>query len=785
MKKRDIPFVHFKNLLMACIVLVIAGGCVSTKYVPENRQLLDKVSIQIEDKQRNINTDQLSSYLKNQPNQTIFWMSKFRLGLYNLSGRDSTKFLNNILRRMGEPPVLFDSLSVVQDSEQLRRSLVNAGYRNARVNTLFKRSGKGKKMKVTHSISLGTPHIVRNISYRFPNDTIREMVMADSSQFVINSGELFDLTLLARQREIINSNLRNKGYYAFGNNLITFTADTAAGDRLVDLTMTIQPPVENETQTLQFDTHRRYLIRRIKVIANYNPQISDRVGHYEREDSVRYRDLTIYYGENKYLTPSTIYENCFLKAGEPYSTRATDNTYSSYGRLSIISLVNIRFVPVESNGPDGLMDAYILLTPGKSQTVAAEVEGTNTGGDFGVALGLTYTHRNLFRGSETYSVKVRGSYEAITGKIIDLIRNRNLEGGSEMSLLFPQFKFPFLSENFRKGIKASTEIGTSINYQERPEYSRIIATLGFNYKWMDRSGKTGHTFTPFDLNYVYLPESTQGFIDHIAPNNPLLRYSYEDHAIMRLGYGYHHTNKQPGISWYRSALTRQYAVRMTAEIAGNALFAINRLTEPSHDFHTEPYRVFGIPFAQYAKGDVDFSYLRVIDSRNCLAFHGGFGIGIPYGNSTILPFEKRFYGGGANGVRGWQVRTLGPGSYNGSNSVSNFIYQCGDIRLDLSLEYRCRAFWKLEPALFVDAGNIWTIRNYTDQPGGEFRFNSFYKEIAVAYGVGARLDLDIMLIRCDLGMKAHNPAKDAYRWPILRPSWGRDASLHISIGYPF
>ena len=181
----------------------------------------------------------------------------------------------------------------------------------------------------------------------------------------------------------------------------------------------------------------------------------------------------------------------------------------------------------------------------------------------------------------------------------------------------------------------------------------------------------------------------------------------------------------------------------------------------------------------------DFSYLHVFNSRHALACNMSLGLGVPYGNSSILPFEKRFYGGGANGVRGWEVRTLGPGRYPGSNSVSDFIHQCGDIRMKLSMEYRVKLFWVLEGAIFVDAGNIWTIRDYTSQPYGAFAFNSFYKEFATSYGIGLRMDFNYFLIRLDLGMKAHDPAVNREPWPLIHPRWGRDHAFHFSIGYPF
>ncbi|MDE6242718.1 MAG: outer membrane protein assembly factor, partial [Muribaculaceae bacterium] len=219
--------------------------------------------------------------------------------------------------------------------------------------------------------------------------------------------------------------------------------------------------------------------------------------------------------------------------------------------------------------------------------------------------------------------------------------------------------------------------------------------------------------------------------------------------------------------------------------SGNLIYVLNSIINNHKHPHSNPYRVFGIRYSQYLKGEVDYTFTHMFDHRNSVAFHAGFGIIFPYGNSRMAPFEKRFYGGGANGVRGWDVRTLGPGSYNATNDMRSFINQCGDIRFDLSVEYRAKLFWIVELGAFIDAGNIWTIHNYESQPGGMFHFNRFYKQLAAAYGLGIRLDFTYFLLRFDLGMKAHNPAEGQEPWPLIHPRWGRDSSFHFSIGYPF
>ena len=300
-----------------------------------------------------------------------------------------------------------------------------------------------------------------------------------------------------------------------------------------------------------------------------------------------------------------------------------------------------------------------------------------------------------------------------------------------------------------------------------------------------KAGRTQHFLTPLDINYVYLPASTNDFINQIAPDNPLLRYSYEDHFIMRLGYTFYHTNKRTTPPWQKNTQRDIYTIRARAEIAGNLLFAISSIFDHRSNFHQDPYSIFGIHYSQYFKVDSDFGYTHIFDERQSLATHIGMGVGVPYGNSAMLPFEKRFYGGGANGVRGWGVRTLGPGSFVGNNSNTDFMNHCGDIRFIMSAEYRAKLFWIVELGLFMDIGNIWTIRNYPNQERGVFKFNSFYKELAAAYGLGIRLDFNYFLLRFDLGMKAHNPAYGEEPWPLIHPHWGRDRAFHFSIGYPF
>lgn len=782
-------FKNFYNIVTVVaigILMILATSCSSTRYVPDGKYLLDDVKVRINDTTGTLTEQQMLSFVRQRPNNKFFYLAKLRLGVYNMSGSDSTSKWNRWIRSLGEPPVIYDPEATATDAAQLLKAMSNAGFLGAKVEVdSFPRPDK-KKIRLVYNLDAGEPHVITSINYVFPNDTMRNLVMRDSARFPVQPGQRLDRTMLEVQREWITGRLQNRGYWAFNKQFITFSADTTKGSHDVNLTMTVRPPRTHAATPILLETHKRYIVKKVKFLVGYDPATTIGPRHFVAADSVTYRDIEVLYADKKHLLrPSTLYDCCYIRAGEPYSEHHVSQTYSALSRMQILKFTNIQFMPAGEIGDTGLLDAYIMLTSDRSQSVSIELEGTNSEGDLGAALGLNYSHRNIGHGGEILSARIRASYEAISGDLAGFINNRATEYSLDLGLTFPKFEAPLLKESFKRRINATTSLQLSMNYQERPEYTRIISTIGWNYKWSERRSRYRYQFTPIDINYVYLPKSTNNFIDQIAPDNPLLRYSYQDHFIMRAGFNFYYTDKRTTSPWNNHLQRNVFTVRANAEIAGNLLFALSKIINPRRNFSTSPYKIFGIHYSQYVKAEGELNYLHSFNRRHALAGHIALGVGVPYGNSTILPFEKRFYGGGANGVRGWTVRTLGPGRFPTGNSVNDFINQCGDIRMEASLEYRAKLFWVIEGALFMDAGNIWTIRDYETQPHGTFHFNSFYKEFATAYGIGVRFDFSYFLLRFDLGMKAHNPAINREPWPLIHPKWGRDHAFHFSIGYPF
>jgi hypothetical protein len=306
-----------------------------------------------------------------------------------------------------------------------------------------------------------------------------------------------------------------------------------------------------------------------------------------------------------------------------------------------------------------------------------------------------------------------------------------------------------------------------------------VLSAGWGYSWKPQGHHDSYKIDVLDLNYVFMPWISQTFkeeyLDDETATNVILRYNYEDLFIMKTGFGYTYNNGQ-------------LALKTNLETGGNLLNLYSTLFD-SHKNSMGQYEVFNIAYAQYVKADFDFTRnLLGRRFRDQLVFHFGLGIAYPYGNSTVLPFEKRYFSGGANSVRGWSVRSLGPGRYKDKDDKINFITQTGDLKLDVNLEYRSHLFWKFDGALFVDAGNIWTLRNYPDQPGGQFKWSGLLKDLAASYGLGLRLNFDYFILRFDLGMKAINPAyqtEDEAHYPLIHPRLSRDLAFHFAVGLPF
>ncbi|MBR6195144.1 MAG: BamA/TamA family outer membrane protein [Prevotella sp.] len=725
---------------------VLLASCAETKYVPDGRYLLNKVKVTVDGNQGDVNAGKMKSYVRQQENVRWFSLFKLPLGVYSLSGRDSTRWMNRLLKNMGEPPVLFDSLLARQTVGDLQQMLYNQGYLESKVELWTK--AKGKKLSTTYKLYPGEAYTVGNLQYQIADPFInRELGLDDPANWGLKPGSQFSVDDLDRERKRITKLLTDRGYYRFHKEFISYEADTlgSGGSRKVNLRLMLNP---NRTEEGEELLHTRYKVRNVSFESG------------AKDDSVIH------------LRRKVLAESTYIKEGGYYSGSDLQNTYNHFGRLGAVKYTNIQFREV----PDTtLLDCRIRLQTNKPSTLSFQPEGTNTAGDLGAAATLTYQNRNLFHGSENLSIELRGAYEAIKG--LEGYSNQDfIEYSVETKLKFPRFIMPFIKADTRRRINATSEVSLLYDLQDRPEFHRRLWSAAWRYRWAQPSGRFQYQLDLLDVNYVLMPWISETFkrlyLDDVSSRNAILRYNYQDLFITKTGFGLS----------YNDGTT---AVKSNIETAGNLFNLASELTGAAKNSLGQ-YKVFNIAYAQYVKGDVDFTRILKFDYINQLVFHVGLGIAWPYGNSTLLPFEKRYFSGGANSLRGWAVRGIGPGRYKGTDGRIDFINQTGDMKLDLNVEYRTHLFWKLDGALFVDGGNIWTLREYPDQPGGQFTFGNFLEQLAADYGLGFRFNFDYFIVRFDLGMKAVNPAYDAdEHYPLIHPRLSRDFAFHFAVGLPF
>lgn len=750
---------HTYFLLFFATLALLLSSCSTDKFVADGSYLLDKVELCSDE--ADFNATQLAQYVRQKENSRWFSFFKIPLGTYSLAGRDTTKWINRTLQRIGEKPVYYDTLQARLSCEDLRVAMNNMGYMNARV--VFNTKVRGKKLKAIYTLLPGKPFMIDRFSYDIQDSIIADILKPNLSQGLdATQPRQFTVLALDNERKRITKILNDQGYYRFNKDYIYYTADTVRGSRTVDVTLHLtkyQPSSASEPAL-----HPRYIVGRVNVLPGDSTGL-----HIRRE---------------------IIADNTLIEPGKYFSATDLQTTYNNLARLGAIRYTDIEFKEMQrvdsiivgkmlgyQQSEKRYLEANIKLSSNKPNTISFQPEGTNTAGDLGAAAVLTYQNRNLFHGSELFSIELRAAFEAIKG--LEGYNNHNYEEyGVQARLQFPRFLSPFSTREFRRRSNAVSELSVSWDLQDRPEFHRRVFSAAWKYNWSNARRHLRYELEVPDLSYVYMPWISERFkkdyLDNVNNRNAILRYNYEDLFIMRAGFS---------LSYNRND---DVAIRAKVESAGNLLSIADNLSNFKKNEQGQS-KIFNIAYAQYLKFDFAFTRILRFDPRNSLALHADFGIAYPYGNSKVLPFEKRYIAGGPNSVRGWSVRELGPGGFRGTDGRIDFINQTGDLKLNLNAEYRTRLFWKFDGAAFIDAGNIWTLREYAEQPNGQFRLDKFWQQIAAAYGLGLRLNFDYFILRFDAGMKAINPAYTSLKehFPLFRPRFGRDFTFHFAVGLPF
>ncbi len=774
-------FLKSYTFLVTGIVLFsfLVAGCRTNKYVPEKEYLLSKVTIRIDNKTIDKNT--LKTYQKQKPNTRIFGFWKFHLGLYNLS---SKKKENNWLKRIGEAPVIYDPFLTEKTRQEFERFMHNKGYYNAVVkdSTLLMTN---RKAEVYYSIISNQPYQIHSYETVIKDDSLRKELGKQDNESLIKPNSLFDSDLLGSETQRLLRKLQNDGYYKATKNIFYYEADSTKKGHGVDLKMVIEKESLGDTiNGVSKMNHERYTFRNFYYLNEIDIQSSlfsdNGVVDNTKKDTLWIgHHCFVYKGKRRLKTDLLMNANHLADKGY-YSSELVDRTYNEYFALRLFKLVNIRFVETGQNDAQGnpMLDCYIQLTPGMSQSYSASIEGTNSLGNFGIAGNLGYQHKNLFRGGEIFDLQFLAATQKQSYGVGDSATTFNsVETGVDAKITVPKFIAPFFKSNFFQYSTPQTFFNISYNYQKRPDYTRTIARSAFGYQWKS-SDYTTHRVNLLDINLVKMFALDSAFLSRIE--NLYIRSSYIDHSITAFNYAYTYSTQTQKKSDY-------VVLKYNIETAGNVLYAINQALNRSK-FISEggtinQYHIFNTPFAQYVKFDLEYRKGWMDWKYNGIAIRAFGGAAFAYGNSDQIPFERKYFSGGANGIRAWPIRTLGPGSYR--SNPNEFPNQSGDIKLEANAEYRFKIIDPLEGAFFFDMGNIWSVRD--NRQGAEFKLNKFYKEIALGTGFGLRYDFSYVILRLDLGVKMHDPSLiEGARW-ISPGDYFKKGNLNLvfGIGYPF
>jgi len=814
----------YRYLIICLIVSSILMSCNPTRKLKDGEYLLNK-NIVI-DKNTKIDKHDIESYIKQKPNRKILVLFRFHLWLHNLVHEDRLKrkriyqnkknelknksriangkeikiynrqLLGEWLLDIGEMPVIYDSLVAKKSSTQIKLLLNNKGYFISSVSDSVHLS-KRKTATVYYKIKASKPYLINQIEYKIPDNLLGYFVFGDTAKSLIIRGDNYDEDVLQKERERITRELNNNGYYLFSKDYIHYEIDTTIGNRKVNVTLNIKnfasKSIESADSIVETH-HQRFYINNIYI----QPDFISKIMNSEKMDTIKINDYTIIHNQKLGYKTKILLDAIFIRKGELYQLSNIEDTYLRLSELKTFKSINIFFTPNRS----GYLDCNIQLSPILKQSLTVETEGTNTSGNLGIGGSVVYQNRNLFKGSEIFELRLKGSVEAqktiYNSTDVNPVKQFNtVEFGPELNIYTPRFLIPF-NVSTSKISNPKTIFTSSVIYQRRQDYTRYISNLSFGYTWKE-TAKIRHTINPLIISFVKVslrPDFYSKLIEN--EHNLYILNSFSNHLSTSTRYTYNYNEqdikKTGNFSFFK----------LNAESSGNILRGIyNTVNTILPNTFTKDqlgrYKIIDIVYSQYIRIDVDYRYYFTVNDINKLAFRLAAGIGKPFVNFQSLPFERSFYSGGSNGIRAWQSRSLGPGSY--SNEGPYIFDQFGDGQLEGNFEYRFKLIKFLNGAFFVDAGNTWLRQPDINRPGGDFQYNRFYKEIAVGSGLGLRADFDFFIIRFDIGIKLRDPQfQENKRWTIqhiLDNNWKNDFymshsghkynffTFNIGIGYPF
>lgn len=772
------------HIILSCLTLTLLASCAIGRFVPEGKYFLDKNTVEIQsDQSTEFSKSDLSDYIIQSPHRVRF-PGRFTTWLYYVTEKYETGLWHWMNVHISRKPEYYDPQSAVNSARQLEDYLDNRGYFNSKVTNRVEYNGY--RAKAIYEVKPAEPYIISDIDYHIEDTVIGSIVdrLKSRDRLPARSGTIYNAYTLDEQRVRITEFLRNMGYYYFTRDYISFEVDSCFKNHTLKVNMKIDNVQDQKTG--QYHPHKKYNINKISIYPNYIPSLA----YVPPTDSATaifptgFRHLpnkvTVYYHEKPRVRPNTFSQVIQIQQGQPFRQRQVTLTYSALSNLKAFANSSIEFDSVHCDTAN-LLNCNILLRRANTHSIRFQTEGTNSGGDLGISGSITYNNRNIFKGAEVLTISLKGGLEA--QEVIDLgdVNDKGQVFNTKelilnSTLYFPKFLSPIPLRSFALDYQPRTSLTLGGGVQIRYAYTRYITMCTFGYDWKSNP-RLQFILTPIYLNYVKvdpIPEF-QAILDQ--EHNQRIKDQYTSHLLFggrySLIYNTQNINKTSNYIY----------LRVNFESSGGLLSLLNKtglITEK--DDH---YELLGIRYAQYFRTDMDFRQYLKLGGKHWLVFRELIGVGIPYGNSYDMPFERSFYSGGSMGMRGWGYRKLGPGAYVPSNEIN--VERIGDIQLECNVEYRFPIYNMFSGALFMDAGNVWNYHANELLPEGEFRFNKFYKQIAVDAGIGIRLDLKMVILRLDMAQPIRNPYPDENGscWKTSKTMNIRDLHFVFNIGYPF
>lgn len=774
---------------------MMLSSCNPSRHLPDGQYLLNRNKVRVTNPTREVSASDLEGLIKQSPNRRLLGLFPLRLGLFNTFRKGW------IHRQLGEAPAIYDPALTRESEDNMKRYLEKIGFFGSEVNVRVKgipspdeatASRKRNIRKVTYEVTLSEPYRIREVHNQVDDEILRGLVESWMPGSPVRPGEIFNSYVLDEERNRLAAYLLDLGYYAFSESYVFFEIDSTVGNRQLDIRYRIRNPLvpsAGSPDSLVDGRHRSYLVRDIYIHPDYKIQQRDTalfdtlvevVYPLHRDEPNRFHFI---FTPPLKIQPRIITQSTFIEPNRVYRLSNVKKTLRRLRGLRMYRYVDIRFqeVPEPKKPDESRLDCRIFLTRAPVQSYSIEVQGTNSGGDLGLSGYLVYQNKNIFRGAETFRARIKGGLEAQKFTTTSpeeyptqLPFFNTYETGVEFSLFFPKFLLPVKQERFSKSYEPTTSLNLNYNYQVRQDYKRLITNPSLGYEWQESRFKK-HLVFPFDLSLIKVLPTPE--FDSIlgTVSDPRIKNQYMDHLIAAMRYSFIFNNQE--ISKVKNFIY----FRGNFETSGALLNTMQRLGGiPLND---QGHRtLLEIRYSQYIRPDIDFRYYFMPGKDQTVVWRTAVGVAIPYGNSESIPFEKGYFAGGANGMRGWPLRSLGPGSFSKTDLS---IERVGDIQIEGNLEYRFPFYSVVNGALFLDAGNVWLMNPSTTFPGGQFMFDLFFKEFAVDGGLGLRLDFKFFIVRLDIAHRLRDPSyppEDRWMLDEISP---RTLTWNLGIGYPF